>query len=949
MSPGPSALSGVDPVAAPAGSAALRVVRRRQPPADLGYEPSLDGLRAVAVLAVCLYHARFPWIPGGFLGVSTFFTLSGFLITTLLLAEWRRSGGLDLRRFTTRRFRRLLPAAWMTLLVVLAMGALGVWDGSQLRSLRGDVPAALAEVSNWWFILQDRSYGALFEAPSPTEHFWSLAVEQQFYLVFPALLLGVLVGARRLRRIDPVRILVGVLAMLAVASAWWNWRSAQSSIPRAYFGTDTRLAELVAGALLATVGVQRLRTRSARVGALIRSLGVLGLIGTLVLWNRAEVSSGWMYPLGFLVTAGCSVAIIAASMRTGLLRSALGLRPLVALGRISYGVYLLHWPVFLWLTPTRTGWAPWPLFLLRMAVTIGAAVVMYRLLERPVRDGGGLAARWAPRAAVPLAVVVLLSTVLVTRDAPPATSLEAAAAATTTLPPPAPLRTLVIGDETAAAWGPASTGTVDDPLAPSTLAIPGCGLVALGFVAMPDGTAERNTDRCGDARAQWVAAVEAQRPELVLVSGGLRDVADRRVEADTPWRSIGDPALDDLLALELRELLGDLVQTGVPVAVATVPAVQNSTLPPPAPPPRGLPEGERERELYLASMSSAVSGGPGPGFPENDPARIARWNVLLREAAGALDIPVVDVAAATDAWPGGSFDPALRAPDGVGFTAAGQGAISSALAPALRDARPPIPAPDPVAGLAASVPLPPAPPVTPRRTVAAGAPAGVLVVGDSVALDVGLGLRDTDDDGALLDVALGAKLGCPIARGGEYKFLRDVIRFEDECDWATFFPGLLESYDPTVVVLGTGIWEVVDRRLPGDDRLRSIGEPTSDRYFLAELLSAIDVLASRGATVVLLTYPHIESGRGQGFTGLPESDPARIDRLNELILEAASLRPGVATVVDFGAFVAAQPGGELDPSIRSDGVHLTEEFIPVVGNWLAPQVDAIARNGPPAA
>jgi hypothetical protein len=445
-----------------------------------------------------------------------------------------------------------------------------------------------------------------------------------------------------------------------------------------------------------------------------------------------------------------------------------------------------------------------------------------------------------------------------------------------------------------------------------------------------------------------VDAVEAQRPELVLVSGGLRDVADRRVEADLPWRSIGDPALDDLLALELRELLGDLVETGVPVAVATVPHVRNATLPPPAPPARDLPAGERERELYLASVRAAVSGGPGPGFPENDPARIDRWNALLRDAAAAASVPVVDVAGATAAWPGGEFDPALRSPDGVGFTTAGLEALSATLGPELRDARPALPAPDPVAGLAASVPLPPPPPVVPRRTAAPGTPADVLVVGDSVALDVGMGLRDSDVEGATLDVDLGAKLGCPIARGGEYKFLRDVVRFEDECDWATIFPDLLESYDPTVVVLGTGIWEVVDRRLPGDDRLRSIGEPTSDRYFLAELLSAIDVLGSRGATVVLLTYPHVESGRGQGFTGLPESDPARIDRLNELILEAASLRPGVATVVDFGGFVAAQPGGELDPAIRSDGVHLTESFIPVVGDWLAPQVDGIARNGPPA-
>ena len=925
----------------------VRVVRRRVPPADLGYEPALDGLRAVAVLAVCLYHARFEWIPGGFLGVSTFFTLSGFLITTLLLAEWRRSGGVDLRRFTTRRFRRLLPAAWATLLIVLAMGALGVWDGSQLRSLRGDVPAAIAEVSNWWFIVQDRTYGALFEAPSPTEHFWSLAVEQQFYLVYPFVILGLLLAARRWGRLRPTTVVAGALVALAVASAVANGVAARSSIPRAYFGTDTRLAELVLGGLLATVGVQRLRSRrsGAVVGAQIAAL--VGVVGTLVLWNRATVPSPWLYPFGLLLTASLSIALICGALQPGPLRAALSSRPAVSLGRISYGVYLLHWPVFLWLTPARTGWAPWPLFALRMGVTIAGAVLMYRLLERPVRDGSGSLARLAPRAALPVAAVVVVGALAITSTAPPPTALEAAATATTTLPPPAPLRTTVVGDGTAAAWGPDAVGTTTEPILPTTIANPGCGLVALGFVSMPDGSVERSTDRCGGVRDLWVAAIASERPELVLVSGGLRDVADRRITPDGPWRSIGDPELDDLLALELREFLTSLVDTGVPVAVATLPYVRNSTLPPPPPPPRGLPAGERERALYLASTEAARQGGPGPGFPENDPVRIDRWNQLLRDAAAAVDVPVIDVAATTAAWPGGSFDPELRSPDGVGYTPAGQRALSSSLAPQLRSARPPVPTPDPVAGLAASVPLPPAPPVTPRRTVPAGQPADVLVVGDSVALDVGVGLRDAG--GGSLDVDIGAKLGCPIARGGEYKFLRDVVRFGDECDWSTFFPGQLEAYDPAVVVLGTGIWEVVDRRLPGDDRLRSIGEPTSDRYFQAELLSAIDVLGSRGANVVLMTYPRIESGRGQGFSGLPESDPARIDRLNELIREAAALRPGVATVVEFGEFVAGQPGGGLDPSIRSDGVHLTEAFMPVVGAWMAPQVDAIARYGVPGA
>ena len=925
----------------PAGASTPRVVRRRQAPAELGYEPPLDGLRALAVLAVCLYHARFEWIPGGFLGVSAFFTLSGFLITTLLLAEWRRSAAVDLRRFASRRFRRLLPAAWTTLLVILGMGLLGVWDASQRRSLRGDVPAALLEVSNWWFILQDRSYGALFEAPSPTEHFWSLAIEQQFYLLYPLLIVGVVALARRWRGPGPVTTLAGVLVGLTVLSAVLNWRAAGVSVPRAYFGTDTRLAELTIGGVLATVGIRRLRPSASGTRTRLALLAVPGVVVTLVLWHTASVTSTWLYPFGLLLTAICTVGLIVGALQPGPWRAVLSWTPLVALGRISYGVYLLHWPVFLWLTPVRTGLDPWPLFGLRMAVTIGAAVLLHRLVEWPVRDGEGLASRYAARAALPAAAVLVVLALLVSSGTPASGSIESANA--TAVPvAPAPLRTTVLGDASAE-WGPAATGTEADPLSLRSIVDEGCGLVAVGFVAMPDGTAERNSDRCGATQEEWLAAVGAERPELVVVSGGMRDVADRRIEPEQPWRSIGDPVLDDLLALELRDFLGELADSGVPVAVATLPAMRNRELPPPAPPARGLPQGEMERALYVMSSTEAVQGGPGPGFPENDPARIARWNQILREAAGATGLPVLDVAAVTEAWPGGPFDPERRAADGVGYTEQGQRELSAALAPAMRAARPPVPGPDQLGSVSASLPLPAAPPPTPRRTVPTGSSVPVLVVGDSVAVDLGVGMRDTGTPGADLEVSIGAQLGCPVARGGEYRFMRDVVRFDDRCDWARLFPELLDSYDPAVVVLGTGIWDVVDRRLPGDDRIRSMGEPVSDRYFLTELLGAIDLLGSRGATVALVTYPSIESGRGQGFTDLPESDPARMARLNELVREAAALRPGVATVVDFGGWMSTQAGGGLDPSIRSDGVHLTEEFIGVTGDWLAPQVDALAR------
>ena len=222
----------------------------------------------------------------------------------------------------------------------------------------------------------------------------------------------------------------------------------------------------------------------------------------------------------------------------------------------------------------------------------------------------------------------------------------------------------------------------------------------------------------------------------------------------------------------------------------------------------------------------------------------------------------------------------------------------------------------------------------------------MLVVGDSVAFNIGYGLSEWADGNPEIRVQSAGQLGCPVARGGQYRFLRDLESFGPDCDWAQLFPDWVASTDPEVAVLTSGIWEVVDRRLPGDDRFRNIGDAVVDRYLLAEMLSAIDTLAARGATVVLLTYPHFEAGRDQGYSDLPESDPARVDRLNEIMAEAVSLRPGVAVLVDFQAWLAAQPGGELDPAKRTDGLHFEDAFSVQIGQWLGPQLLELARSGP---
>ncbi len=198
-----------------------------------------------------------------------------------------------------------------------------------------------------------------------------------------------------------------------------------------------------------------------------------------------------------------------------------------------------------------------------------------------------------------------------------------------------------------------------------------------------------------------------------------------------------------------------------------------------------------------------------------------------------------------------------------------------------------------------------------------------------------------------MKVTNAGQFGCPIARGGSYRFLREIEHFAPtRATGSTRFPSDIDDTQPDVVVLTSGIWEVVDRILPGDDRWRHLGQPDVDHYELVEVLSAIDVLAKQGATVVVLTYPHFEAGRDQGFSGLPESDPARVDRLNAILRDAVSRRPGVATLIDLQGWLAQQPGGELDPAKRDDGLHFTDAYVPTIGAWLGPQLEQIAHGGP---
>jgi peptidoglycan/LPS O-acetylase OafA/YrhL len=366
--------------------------------------PGLDGLRALAVIAVLLYHGGLTWIPGGFLGVEVFFVLSGYLITALLLAEWRAHGSVALKAFWLGRARRLLPALYLVLVVTLAYAV--VFLPGEVAGLRGDVFAALGYVTNWYLIFGHESYFEAIGRPSLLKHLWSLAVEEQFYLLWPLVVaIALSVGATRWRR---RRVLALALAGAAASALLMALLYRPEMDPsRLYFGTDTRATGLLVGAALALVwapwraalaprfqSVQRRSRLRRRWGwtapRLLDVAGLVALGGLTLLCLRLGEFQPSLYRGGLATVALFTAVVIMASAHpySRLGSGLLGCWPLRWIGLRSYGIYLWHWPIFM---VTRPGLdVPldgWPLLALRFGLTLVLADLSYRYVETPVRKG----------------------------------------------------------------------------------------------------------------------------------------------------------------------------------------------------------------------------------------------------------------------------------------------------------------------------------------------------------------------------------------------------------------------------------------------------------------------------------------------------------------------------------------------------------------------------------
>jgi peptidoglycan/LPS O-acetylase OafA/YrhL len=509
---------------------------------DQRYRPALDGLRAIAVLAVIVYHGRPGWLPGGWLGVDLFFVISGFLITTLLLAEHDTWGRINLLSFWGARARRLFPALALVLAAVLLLaGRLTL--PARRGAVSDDVLATMGYIANWRFLSSDEGYFSAIAAPSPVRHAWSLAVEEQFYIIFPLLLIA-LIAVLRTRRA-----LVGALAAGAVLSAGWM---AHLYVPgvdpsRVYYGTDTRAFELLTGAALAAASSVG-RTWSTRIehAARIAAWPAAGLVLWSMTWwdeGRSFVFRGGL----FVYCALAAVLVVTAwSRQPTRMGRMLAWEPLRRTGAMSYGLYLWHWPVMVFGTPDRIGVGGVPLFAGQVLVTFALASLSLRFVEAPIRRNGFRAvlpsrpvlSRICAAAAVPLLVAGALTLPSITVYASTGGSGSNLSVATPSDADRGPdVSVMVMGNSVPlSVYDTFPTGRYPD-ISLSSNAFIGCDPYAGQRIV--DGRVDPPSATCATWEQTWPRAVSDVRPDIValFVTQELlldREVDGRRLVAGTP-------------------------------------------------------------------------------------------------------------------------------------------------------------------------------------------------------------------------------------------------------------------------------------------------------------------------------------------------------------------------------------------------------------------------------
>jgi peptidoglycan/LPS O-acetylase OafA/YrhL len=631
----------------------------------------LDGLRGIAVLAVVLYHGGVSWVPGGFLGVEVFFVLSGFLITSLLVAEWKRSETIALWAFWMRRARRLLPALFC-LVGVVGIYYLFAGAADAVPGLKGDGISALTYVSNWHQIVAGANYFAATGPVSPLQHTWSLAIEEQFYLVWPLVVLGVLWLASRRgssrdrssRTARPLQLLLAVSVAGAAASAldMALLFDGGKNLNRVYYGTDTRAFGLLIGASVA-IGFALLRGSDLAgrpaVQAARRRLGgpaaLVAIAATLTVMLLVNGSTPWMYPYGLLGLDAAVVMLIAAAVARPACLTArlLAARPLRALGTISYGVYLWHFPLFLWLSEGATGLSGVGLLALRLAVTLAVSTASYVLIEQPIRQRRRPA--WVIRALTPLAAGGSVAALLLASAAsalpvgvpaaatlpkPPAQLAGSAAGCTVTLKDAAtygeaplpdseetkfvytalgdhaltwsgsaqktfhtcpPKRVLLVGDSLAFTLGEPWLENEDSyGVQLADAGVLGCAFTTEGELDV-GGTWEGQSAGCPNALKQWAADKKATHAQEVVVELGYRDQFDWKIDGKVVH--LGQPAFDRYVQSQINRLVHVLGAGGTKILFLSIPYTHPPDNPDGSPSDAASPQ----RHTLINSMLEAAA------------------------------------------------------------------------------------------------------------------------------------------------------------------------------------------------------------------------------------------------------------------------------------------------------------------------------------------------------
>ena len=602
------------------------------------YLPALDGLRAVAVTLFVAYHLDIEMARGGFLGVDLFFVISGFLITTLLLKEHDNTGRIALGGFWTRRFRRLVPPLVVMTAATVAASRLYALP-EQWSSIRWDAAAAVGYLANWRFVLDEQSYFETLLGPSPLRHTWSLAVEEQWYVLWPAVVLGLMLLSRSStwRRWIPLgAIVVGTVASAALMAALYD----PADPTRVYFGTDTRAQQLLVGAGLAWLS-SRHRFPTAAHSSRSRTGAVIGaFVAFVLIAATTSDESPWLYHGGFVVVSLlCAVIVWAVADTEGPL-SWLGARPLVWIGTRSYAIYLWHWPVIVFVGAPMGLDLPRPaLAALQVALTVMLAELSFRLVERPIRRStarpsvllGGWTAISAATALVAVLILVTpegrsLDAVAIVRPSTTTTSPTTSTVVPTTDPdggsvptptvestvPAEPTTVLLLGDSTALSLAERRTLDPGPDWNVQAFARLGCSISAGNPLDAGSDVGIIQGEMCDVWRTEWAEAVEQVDPDVTVLMVGAWEVLDRIIDGVAV--RFPDPAWFDVVTAGVRESIEIAGANGNLVTLLAVPCMRQAP------------------DTVLQTLA------------RNDPERVAAFNEILRqEAARSSNIHVLEL------------------------------------------------------------------------------------------------------------------------------------------------------------------------------------------------------------------------------------------------------------------------------------------------------------------